>query len=391
MLRSGLRIIRSPDSAGCRLVEENSGAEHEFGPQECFMLQKLHGGGDLEALSMDFSRQFGRRYTDGEMRLFLQKLADRGLLASPQSSGSGSDINQQSLSSMERPNRLHLFSPELFFAFLQSAFRPLRHAFLWGSLLLFLVGGYVASRHYVAFSGTISSAFRDYGLVGKILVTTITVNLATQIARGVVARHFALATPSFGIGLALGLLPRFSVTIVPSGQIGRKARLWLSGTPTLVRLAFCGGGAILWYLAIYSRGLSTLAALVSFMAFIGLAFSANPFWRSEGVNFFSALLRVPDLRERSHRMFWSLFCRRPPAIARHSQASRGMAVFGFCSIVFLYSFFAYIAYTVFRTLEKSFQGAGVVLALMLFCYIGFSMNRARKAKGRFFGRADAPE
>lgn len=386
-LRSDLNILSVSPDAGCRVVDGVSGVHYDFGKKEAFLLRRLGSGASPRQLAEDFSRHFGQDCSAEDIVAFLQLLQSWDLLVGSVPPAAGPVEEENDSAYLWRPNRFHLFNPQKLLDVLLDLLQPLRFVFPVLAGLLFVVGCIMALRHYDSLASAITSSFKEYGVVGKLLVTTATVNLASQVARGLVARHFCMATPSFGIWLELGLVPRFNLQIIPGRHITRKTRLWLSATSTLVRISMFGGGVLLWHMAIYSRGLSSFAALVSFIAFVGLAFSANPFWRSDGVNFFSALLRIPDLRERSHRMFWSLFSRKPPAVARHTtRRLGGMALFGMCSIFFLYAVFGYVAYSVFRALEKSFQGAGVALALMLFGYIGFSMSRAHKAKKAGKGR-----
>ncbi len=276
----------------------------------------------------------------------------------------------------QSPRCLRLIKPQMIFDFLLDILSPFRYLLLTLAILITSIGCFVAIRHYDALSESVISALKEYGLIGRIIFTFLTINLATQIFKGLVARHFRLSTPSFGVGLGLGLFPRFSLEIEPATHTSRKARLWLSSSSIQLRIFFFGGGVFLWFLAASSKGLSSLAALVAVVALIGLAFSANPFFRSEAATFLAALLEIPGLREKSQRRFWSIFSRKPTAVARHNRSSPGMVIFGLCSILLIYAFFGFIAYRIFWSLERSFQGFGVALAITLFIYI-FIMKNVR--------------
>ena len=72
------------------------------------------------------------------------------------------------------------------------------------------------------------------------VLPVLTLWLADEIARGLVARHFGLTTPSFGVRLGLER-PRFHIQVVSGSMLPRRtSRLWLSGLPILLRFFLFG-------------------------------------------------------------------------------------------------------------------------------------------------------
>jgi hypothetical protein len=394
VLRDDLIITASGEPAGCIVADELHGRTYEFAEKECFLLRQLVRPRGSVELAVLVSAKFKERCRPGDIDDFRGMLHGWNLLrpvrpaSADEADWAGSeDVSDEVEAAIAEtggdqeapppasPNRWHLFKPQKILDVLTEAFYPLRYLFIASVPLLFLLGLILVARHYSLFIDAVGRSTQQFGFIGKLLMTTITVNILAQIARGCVARQAGLSTTSAGIFLELGLIPRFNVQIEPQGPVPRHTRLWLSATTPLVRLASFGFGVALWWMARYSTTLSLIGVTIAAISFIGLAFSANPLWRTDGAAFFSALLDVPDLRLRSHRLFWDLFRRKPAVLSRHGRGFRRLAIFGMLSLLFFYAAFIYIAYDVFRRFESSWEGAGVVLWLAVCIYAGWSIWR----------------
>jgi len=394
VLRDDLIITATGEPSGCIVADELNGRTYEFAEKECFLLRQLvHPRGSVE-LAVLVAGKFKERCSPREIDEFRRVLHGWNLLrpARPSSADEADwavtlDVSDEVEAATAEavadegapppasPNRWHLFKPQKILDVLTEALYPLRHIFIAAVPLFFFLGLILVARHYALFIDAVGRSTQQFGFIGKLLMTTITVNILAQIARGCVARQAGLSVTSAGIFLELGLIPRFNVQIEPQGPVPRRTRLWLSATTPLVRLASFGFGVALWWMARYSTTLSLIGVTIAAISFIGLAFSANPLWRTDGAAFFSALLDVPDLRLRSHRLFWDLFRRKPAVLSRHGRSFRRLALFGLLSLLFFYAAFIYIAYDVFRRFEKDWQGAGVALWLALVIYCGWSIWR----------------
>lgn len=394
VLRDDLIITATGEPAGCIVVDGRHGQTYEFAEKECFLLRQLVRPRRSVELAVLISGKFKERCSPHDIDDFRRMLHGWNLLrpvrlpsAEDADWADHADVGGEVEAALAAtggeegppppasPNRWHLFRPQKILDVLTEAFYPLRHLFIASVPLLFLLGLILVARHYGLFIDAVGRSTQQFGFIGKLLMTTITVNIVAQIARGCVARQAGLSTTSAGIFLEVGLIPRFNIQIEPQGPVPRRTRLWLSATTPLVRLASFGIGVALWWMARYSTTLSLIGVTIAAISFIGLAFSANPLWRTDGAAFFSALLDVPDLRLRSHRLFWDLFRRKPAVLSRHGRGFRRLAIFGLLSLLFFYAAFIYIAYDVFRRFERSWEGAGVVLWLAICIYVAWSIWR----------------
>lgn len=394
VLRDDLRVRTTSDPPGCVVEDPVLGASYEFGPREHFLLRQLRHPRSSEEIAARFTANFGDACTAAEVDDFRRMLAGWNLLRSPDEAGGEIEAMLEDGAAaagdepdaaaggpeyLATPNRLHLGDPRPmldFFADILAIFRPL---FVLSVPVLVVLGVTVMIRHYSAYMDSVELSTRQYGFIGKLLLTTITVNIFAQFVRGIYARQAGLNVPSFGIFMELGLIPRFNMQVVPDGPIPRKTRLWLSAMTPLCRMAAFGFGVLVWRLARPGSNLSLLGATIAGISLIGLIFSANPLWRTDGAAFFSALLDVPELRTRAQRMFWDAFRRKPPVLHRHGKRFRRLAIYGMLSIIFLYLAFGYIALDAFDRLEKSFNGAGVALWLAICAYAGYSIWRVQRA------------
>lgn len=391
-LRSDLDVAALPNNAlGCEIHDPESGETYEFGSIEQFLIEQFRHPYKIDEVCSKCNSQFGLQYTNEDISEFLGLLAKWKLLREEDGPSDGSALSagdkedkSEKLSSeytkyLDRPNRWHLFNPQSLLDGLNRLLQPV-HFMIWLVPVVFTLGVITVMHNFSAFLSDVSKVSSSFGFFGKLILSTFTVNIVSQAGRGLVARYHGLAAPSLGIWLELGLIPRFNLQIIPKGRLTRRTRLWLSATPTLVRLWLFGVGILMWLLTRPSLTLSAIGAELAFVSFIGLAFSANPLWRGDGVNFLSALLDYPDLRERSHGAFWRLFVKRPAAIERHSRRPIALGLFGLFSILFFLAVFGFIAYSVFHSLETRYQGVGAALFLLLSAYVSFTIHRNTKAK-----------
>lgn len=392
VLRDDLRISAVADAPGCVVEDPVLGRRYEFGEREHFLLQQLRHPHSAEEIAARFTGAFGDPCRAEDVDEFRRMLGGWHLLRAPDEPGGDLEAmlgeagdeaadpeEERGPEYLATPNRLHLGDPRPMLDFLADILGIFRPLFLLSVPVLVLLGVTVMVRHYSAYLDAVELSTRQYGFIGKLLLTTITVNIFAQFIRGIYARQAGLNVPSFGIFMELGLIPRFNMQVVPDGPIPRETRLWLSAMTPLCRLASFGLGILIWRLAHPGSNLSLLGATIAGISLIGLIFSANPLWRTDGAAFFSALLDVPDLRTRAQRMFWDSFRRKPPVLSRHGKSFRRLAIYGMLSVIFLYLAFGYIALDAFERLEKNFDGAGVALWLAIIAYAGYSIWRVQRA------------
>ena len=430
-LREDLILVPAHGGEPFLVREPHSGAVFEFGEQEAFLIEALRWPYDPSELIAAFNTRFGLNDGPKDLQEFLDILANWGLLAAPAApdtrlsdnplpaaeppqslanfasrvvavrlgAGSGGEPaagdkegneSDDDESEIQRDNRWHLFRPEGIFDALNEALSPL-HKLVWliPLVVTYAIAAVWFNRHFVA--DTLATAQLQFGLIGRLVFVTLTVNLAIQVLRGVVARHFGLRVPSFGVRLMLGLIPRFNTQIIQSTHLAKRDRLWLIATSLLVRLAFFAGGVTLWLTTRASGSLlSTVGAELALVSAVGFLFMANPFWPGDGYSFMSVALGMPNLRNRSINALRALFKKRPRVVARYSKDSFALILFAVASVTFLAVLVAFITITAARRLESNYQGAGVALFLVFLVYVIYSiLRRSRSRRNSTQGRKNS--
>lgn len=417
-LRDDLILALARDGKQLLVRDPKSGATFEFGEQEAFLIKALRASYDPKELMAAFNARFGVNDDTPELQEFLDILENWGLLAvesglggrlsklgkpllpTPRLSAQGAEGQESTGNAarappsaeedeqsdedfeIQRNNRWHLFQPERVLDALDKALSPLQGlVWLIPILIVYSIAAVWFNRYLVADS--IADARLLFGLIGRIAFVTLTINLAIQLLRGVVARHYGMPVPSFGIVLAFGLIPRFNTQIIPAPGSAKSERVWLISTSLLVRLVLFGVGVTLWLVTRPSGSLlSTVGAELALVSAVGFLFMANPLWGGDGYNLLSVLMGAPNLRQQAKGSLRALFTGRPRVVAQYAKDSLFLAAFAAASVAFPAALVAFIALSAARRLESNFQGAGVALFLVIFIHVvrNVLLRRARLRK-----------
>lgn len=375
-------ILIAPSSDGCELTDERTGKTYEFGEVEYYLIEQFRSSYCVDEVAACCNKRFDQKFSATDVDEFLHLLATWGLLGHSSNasllepkalSDKGESADAEELGG--QPNRWHLFNPQGLFDVLNRGLVPVRKL-VWLTPLMFIFGLITMMSNWDAFFADLSDAFFRFGLVGRLLFAAITVNLISQVLRGLVARYFQLRTPSLGVILFLGLIPRFNVQVKAEGEPSRNARLWLTSISITTRLLLFGFAALLWgTMRSSGSSLAFVGVELALLSVVGLILVANPLWRGDGVNFLSAWLDVPHLQKRSKRAMLSFFIRQPEVLTRHTKHRIALGLFGLAAATFFLVIVVFLAYTIFRILEAQFQGAGVALFLLLVAYVSLTVKR----------------
>lgn len=393
LIRQDLTITPRSDQPGCILVDPVTGETFEFGSTEHYLLEKLSTQYTVDQLADDCTRQFEESYSTDDIVEFLEMLGGWGLLQAGEDTETGepgaeeepseeedAQAGAEQVAEMRQPNRWHLGNPERFYDALNRELYWLRHL-IWAVPVVFVIGLIAVFKHWDIFLIDLGAAISRFGLLGRLIFAAFTVNLATQVVKGMIARHYGMATPSLGLILIFGLIPRFNLQIKPGGMPSRRTRMWLNSASTSLRLFLFGLAVIFWAASRTSGStLPTVALELALLSMISLIFVGNPLWKGDGANFVSAWLEIPQMQERSRRALKGFFIRQPAVIVRHSKHRLALGLFGLASTAFFLAFVSFIVYVIFTRMEGRWQGAGVALFLGLACYVGFMIQRQKKAR-----------
>lgn len=272
-------------------------------------------------------------------------------------------------------NHWSLFRPQPLFDVLLGVFRPLRHlVVLLPIAFAFGLAAFVTS--WPLLSSDLRQISLQTNLLEHLLFTLFTTSLVTQLSRGVVARRFGLHTPSFGISMILGVLPRFNTRILISDDAGRSARLWVSATPVLVRLALFPIGLVLW---LTTRGEGSVLPLfglaLALAAMMSLLFIANPLMNNAGYQWLSVYTNNPGLRERAFRALRYSIWKPPEVVSRYTKDSYQLRFYALASVLFMVGLVTFVTLTLAAWLELHYQGLGVVVAVGVSIYVFLHLRR----------------
>lgn len=387
LLREDLAIFPKKNSAGCYVLDPSTGKEYEFGAVEQFLIEQFRKPYDLEHVRNTVNSQFDLQFTSDNINEFLNLLSEWGLLDSDKNQGQRIQSRAQEdfiiskstknvdKNTPSQHNSLYLFNPEKLLDSLLRIFSLFRFI-VWLTPLILAVAIITVLSNWNTFLADLSLANARFGFFGRLLFAALTLSFISQIARGLVARHFGLVTPSFSLVFFLGLIPRFNIQIILSDDMARRNRLWLIATSTLVRLWVFGGTSLFWALTrISGTSLSSIAIEFAFVSIIGLLFIANPLWPGEGANFLSTWLEIPDMQRRSRKALWRFIFGQPDLVKRYSRKTSFMIPLGLATVIVFLGVVGYIIYKLFTYFESHYHGAGVALFLLLSIYISMVMRR----------------
>ncbi len=398
-----------------------TGEVFEFGAQEHFLMQRLSGAESAEDVLDDFLEEFGQRISLKDLQAFIAMLSDWGLLqddngrkprsrarttahitASASSAGgpdaepppdaerpTGEAPSETAGSTPPPPARpaeaprsghYSLLRPNALFDALAYWLGPLRHIkWLLPVLLIFAAASlfFNIDRFFIDFG----RYWKPLSLIQHLIFSLLTVNLASETARGVVARRLGADVPSFGLKLALGMIPRFETVLGELEGLGKRERLWIHASPILMRVALLSLGVILWQ-ALRSTGtqLPALSLMVGCVAAITLAVGANPLLRSPGYDFLATWLDIPNLRQQANRALFSRLPARRQGVPADQDDQLALRIYALASFIFMFVMLGVLAWYAARWLELNYQGTGVAVFLFMLVYFVLNMRRQIKAR-----------
>ena len=404
LLRQDLLITPTVNPPGCSVRDKRRGKVYEFGPVEKFLLTRLREPYRPEDLSKACRTRFEQDYTSQDIENFIQMLRGWELLSEesrlpgeksdPRSEVPKAEIKESNgqhtaheapeagvppageawepdpedeydADQTRHPYGTHLFNPQPLFDLVLGIVRPLRYLF-WVTPIIFGLGTLAVAFHFYTYVADLTFAMGQFGKIGRITMEGFTILLMDQLARGVMARWLGLPTPSFGIRLIMGIIPRFHVRLIPAGNPDRRNQLLLSGGPMLMRFLVFGLSALVWLNARQSgSSLATVAVEVNYLALIAILLESNPLWRGDGPRFLSALLNVPNIQTRRNRALRGLFFKQPSVLHRYSSRHRiFFALLGLISCTLLVGVFGFVGWNVFLDLQGAAKGTGVALFVL---------------------------
>ena len=212
-----------------------------------------------------------------------------------------------------------------------------------------------------------------------IVFSMFTVNLFTQVGRGIVCRGYGMDVHSFGIRLIFGLIPRFAVHTDGISRLSKRQQISVHIAPLLIRLTMFGIFSVIWAM---TRNSGTQMAFASIMiatvSLVSFVLSANPLVNANGYKLLTVYFDNPNLRHSAYKAF---FNRSDP---RRNQLPDddvlALKLYALASILFWVLFIGGLFYLGAKWLEIRFHGTGMILFLILGTYFVISFRRRIKKK-----------
>lgn len=270
------------------------------------------------------------------------------------------------------------FDPNDIFYTLSQILSPLRYMAYIVPLIV-LAGILVISSNHPYFIHDLFYFRLPLNFLQVVVFSMFTVNLLTQVSRGIICRGYGMNVHSFGIRLILGLIPRFGVHTDGISRLSKRQQISVHAAPLLIRLTMFGVFSVIWAM---TRSNGTQMAYASLMiatvSFVSFVLSANPLINANGYKILTVYFENPNLR----RDAYQAFLKRPGSGRKQTPDDDlfALKLYAFASISFWVLFIGGLFYLGAKWLEIRFHGTGMFLFLTLCLYFVLSFQRRIKKK-----------
>lgn len=403
------------ESARVFLIKEpNSGETFEFGEEEYFLCKLMDGKLNPTQIIAAFQEKYQLQLSQNDFEDFASSILDYGLLESYQEPelelGSGqpdltgenrssdliisqsnididrvSNLPDSGLSTRSKlkqkakteADRLVIFRPGLFFKHCANFLKPLS-VLVWLILPAVVLAFFTVVHNRFYLWDSLLRLWKGLNPILAVSMSLITVNLISELFQGIVYSYYGGRVESLAIKIKMGILPLFSVDLQGIKRLSRQRQLWVFATPLLTRIVIGSLGILIWKMT-YTNP-NSLAVIVLFpvqSSLIGLLVDSSPFWDSNGYRWFSLYFNLPRLFERSLRVWYMMLNRRPFPKTLSSKERLSLQIYAcFLVLTWVTLLLGLVSITAIL-LEQSFQGAGVVIFLILIVLVlrwYFTMN-----------------
>lgn len=312
VLRDDLEVVEKHENGDhYYLVQDPRNDEsYEFGEQEWYLLNCMDGELDLDGISDRFSEEYLIELTREQLSSFISMVKEWGLLKSSDdeaadtkdyASSYSRNIENNSVSqdiiditpsdvteliAVERPFRPGmnrppaakaeasevnwvLFNPNRLFSGLNGILYSLR----WLRYiipLLVVIGCAIIFNNFQVFVYDFLRVRTPLSIIQILIFSMFTVNLVSQLTRGIVTRGYGVDVNEFGIRFIFGVVPRFAVAIGNIENLARNQRLVINSSALLCRLMIFSLATLLWLM---SRTTGTMLPTICLMLLTVAVFS----------------------------------------------------------------------------------------------------------------------
>lgn len=389
-------IIEPKDSDGSTVYSVRdpiSGDHFEFGPEEYFLIERIGAGEPLDRVADAFRERFGESIERSQIGAFLERLRLWKLLTDeppdqdqggtqPEQSDPDSASDQDDRIPLHAERQTHwrpdqarvLIRPQRYKAFWQEPrwiggiarlLRPLRF-FLYLIPLALVLAIATVVQQWPLVELDLGRFWRPWNLFEHLLFSLLTVNLVSKLTAGAACAANGGYVSSFGIQLALGIVPRFHVELGGWDNMERRGILWTLASPLVAKIALFCAGVLTWYI---TRDGGTQLPMIGFVlatvSALSLLISGNPFGVGDGYALMSGLLQQSSLRAKAFRaLFGGLLPKRRRLEIDQSHIGV-LRLYGLATIVYVLLLLGLIFHYGAAWLESHYEGTGVLIFLLL--------------------------
>lgn len=392
--------------------DPKSGETFELGEEEYFLCQSMDGTATPSQISASFQGRFGLEITESDLDSFSQQMSELGLLqpvngsvpASSSESGNGRSpaISESEFllakreRSPKRQGKTYIIAarnPSAMLANWARVVKPLKP--LCQLLVWLLIPGVPVAlltlvNNQSLFWQDIGNSVAPVPFLVSYGLNLMLVNLTARLAEGIVLTSYGIKVEKFGLALAAGLVPRFSVDREGAWALHRQQQLWCFATPLIVRLLYFVWGTLFWYWNRSSgTSLGIWALLLGHSALMAFLVISCPLLPSDGYRFSQAYFRLPRNFLARTYLVWRMVLRGRPLPKSMSVREKLLLLgYGPGVLVVLLFLMLRISLSFARGLASSFPGIfgrgtlGVLICITLGLVLGKRVKKLWRRRSR---------
>ncbi|MBC9251835.1 hypothetical protein A9179_16310 [Pseudomonas alcaligenes] len=277
----------------------------------------------------------------------------------------------------------HLFNPHKLLKSCQDWLGPFKYTVFILPLLFGLALGIVIN-NFDQVRLDSQTLLSGLGPIGQLIFSLFTVNLFCTLTLALTAQRYRGTVNSLSVALMLGFLPRLVPKISNLIGLSRRERLWLHGSPVLMRVALFSLGVFLWYFSRASANLLTTGGLaLATASAVALLLTLNPLSKSSGYHLIAVLLDEPQLRGKT---FKALFGRIKGNAYREANDTALMA-YGLAAVLYSALLLVLALLMIGSWLKFNFGGTGVLACVLLIGYLSVLTYRKFHSANEMYERA----
>lgn len=267
------------------------------------------------------------------------------------------------------------FNPDGLFSFLSEKLLPLKYV-VYLAPAIALIGLFVVFHNLQELINDHVHFRAPLTVIQLLIFSMFTVNLFTQVARGVVCSAYGLEVDGFGIRMIFSLLPRFGVHTHGITRLSKKEQLWVHASPLIIRMVMFGCFAVMWIM-MRNNGthIASVAMMIASISFISFFTSLNPLVNSNGYKLLARWLDTPNLRRKGYRALFGGRKERGPQSDEADSNLLAFKAYALASATFWLSLIGLLSYFAATWLETNLSGTGVFLFILMFSYFVISFLR----------------